>query len=136
MTKIEATPNCGNSPKSQTLVELTVAIARADVSALAALVTLDVSWNPVGRKRVAGVEAFCKAITRYGPAKRLTIRHVLTHGSSGAVDGIVDYNGRQRAFCFMFDFANAKGKAVRNISSYSIALPADSVGRPDSASES
>jgi len=122
MTTIDVRVNCGNSPKSRLLVDLITAIAVADESTIAALVTADVAWHPVGRKAVHGQQAFCKAITRYGAATAVAVEHVLTHGAGGAIDGIVEFGDKRRAFCYVVDFASAKGSQVRRLTSYSVAL--------------
>lgn len=122
MTRIYKDTGCGNSPKNHRLQEFVVAIAKADVSGISKAVTDEIRWAPVGRKPVAGREAFTKAITRYGPATELTIEHVISHGKVGAVNGIVEFGEKRRAFCYVFEFSNAKGTEVGSITSYSIPL--------------
>lgn len=97
-------------------------MAQADTERARELVSDDVHWLAVGRKPVSGVERFCKAISRYGPASELTIEHVVSHGRSGAVDGVVTVGGKSRAFCHMYDFANAKGTKVRSLTTYTLVL--------------
>jgi hypothetical protein len=67
-------------------------------------------------------DAFIKAITRHRSATRLTIDHVISNGEAGAVDGVVKFGKTKRAFCFVFEFASAKGTRVSGMSSYSIPL--------------
>jgi len=51
----------------------------------------------------------------------LTIRHITTHGKAGAADGRIGFkNGKTRAFCNIYEFSNAKGTNVKEISSYAI----------------
>jgi hypothetical protein len=122
VTDIETKADCGNSPKNALLQALVVAVARADSSAIAKLVAEDVCWTPVGRKPVMGREQFCKQITRHGPATRVTIEHVISHGRAGAADGIVAFGKKRRAFCYVFEFSNAKGTEVKAITAYSLPL--------------
>jgi hypothetical protein len=122
MTEIKQTQDCGNSPKNQLLHDLAIALASADVSRLAGIVTEDVRWLPVGATPASGVDAFCRAVTRFGPATAVTIEHVVSHGKAGAVDGVVEFGRKRRAFCLVIEFANAKGTEVSEITSYSIAL--------------
>jgi hypothetical protein len=68
-----------------------------------------------------GAEAFCKAITRYGPATVLTIEHVICHGKAGAVNGVVEYGRKRRAFCYVVEFS-AKALKVGEITTFSVAL--------------
>jgi hypothetical protein len=122
MTEIRRSKDCGNSPKNQLLQNLVLAFARADVSQISELVTSDVRWLPVGRNPVSGAEAIAKAITHYGPATRITIDHVISHGKAGAVNGVIEFGRERRAFCYVFEFGSAKGSNVCGITSYSVAL--------------
>lgn len=122
MTEIRKSGDCGNSPKNRLLQELVIAFARGDGSRVAEVVTEEVRWQPVGGKAVQGVETVCRAVTRHGPATRLTIAHVVSHGRAGAVDGVVEFGRKRRAFCHVFEFGSAKGDRVRGITSFSIAL--------------
>jgi hypothetical protein len=122
MTELQLNKNCGNSPKNQLLQELTVAMALADVERLSDLVTADVQWTQMGRMPVSGSQSVCRALARLGRATALKIDHVISHGSSGAVDGVVVFRRKRRAFCHVFDFASAKGTGVSGITTYSIAV--------------
>lgn len=122
MTRVKKRVDCGNSPKNEVLQELTIAMARGNEARVREFLTTSFEWLPVGRQPVAGVDAVCKALLRYGPASALTIEHVISHGRSGAVDGFIEFGNKRRAFCNVFDFENAKGTRVRALTSYSIAL--------------
>jgi hypothetical protein len=122
MTIIQKSSDCGNSPKNRLLQELTIAMARGDTQRVRELVSDDVHWLAIGRQPVHGVDAFCKWISRYGAASRLTIEHVVSHGRSGAVNGVVSFGEKSRAFCHMYEFASAKGTSVKSLTSYTIAL--------------
>jgi len=122
MTKICRSSDCGNSPKNQLVQEFTIAMARCDTERVREIVTDDVHWVPIGRKPVHGVDAFCEALARYGPASQLTIEHVLSHGRTGAVNGVVSFGEKSRAFCHMYIFGNVKGANIKSLSTYTIPL--------------
>jgi hypothetical protein len=122
MTVISECAGCGNSPKNRLLQELVIAMARADLGEIEALVSQEVRWLVPGNKPVVGAKAFCKAVTRHGPATRLALAHVVSHGRSGTVDGVVEFGGKSRAFCHVFEFGSAKGTDVKSITTYSSAL--------------
>jgi hypothetical protein len=122
MTKIQLSEDCGNSPKNQLLQALTVAIARADSEQILSHVTKEVQWSPVGRKPILGSQSVVDALVRMGPATSLQVGHVVSHGRSGAVDGIVAFGAKKRAFCHVYEFASAKGSQVSGITTYSIAI--------------
>jgi hypothetical protein len=121
MTEIRSSEDWDKSPKNLLLQDLTVAFAHADVLRIADFVARDVRWLPVGGKPVLGAEAFCKAITRYGPATVLTFEHVICHGKAGAVNGVVEYGRKRRAFCYVVEFS-AKALKVGEITTFSVAL--------------
>lgn len=124
VTKIQRSQDCGNSPKNLLLQELTIAIAIADEARILALLTTDVQWNPITSKPVSGAQAVCRALLRYGPATSLTIGRVISHGRSGAVDGVVVFGdeSKKRAFCHVYEFGNPKGVDISGITTYSIAM--------------
>ena len=54
-------------------------------------------------------------------AIQLTLHHVATHGTAGAVNGTTKLkNGKTYAFCDVYEFSNAKAVAVKEITSYII----------------
>lgn len=123
MTEIRHTKEYDKSQKNLLLVELIVATAHADVPRIEDLVANDVRWLPVGSEPILGSEAVCKAATRYGTATALTIDSVVSHGRTGAVNGVVEFGRKRRAFCWVIELGGAKGLEVTEITSYSIALP-------------
>jgi hypothetical protein len=91
MTEIRKPRDCGNWPRNRTLQDLAIAIAVADSHLIAQLVTDDVLWRPAGGRPVSGADAVSRGLARYGPAKVLTLEHAISHGRSGAVNGVVEY---------------------------------------------
>jgi hypothetical protein len=63
-----------------------------------------------------------RGITREDPATNVTIDHVVSHGKAGAVDGMIAFGRKRRAFCHVFEFGSAKGTHVNRIISYAIPL--------------
>jgi hypothetical protein len=120
--KINQPKDCGNSPKIRILQDLAIAIAVADSRLIMRLVTDDVLWRPTGSRPVSGADAVSRGLARYGPAKVLSLEHAVSHGRAGAVNGIVEYARKRRAFCLVVEFAGAKGDKVREITSYSVAI--------------
>jgi len=122
MTKVQMNTNGSNTPQNLLLQELTIAMARGDTMVARELVTGDIEWVHIGRKPVTGVDAFCKAFTKYGSASALEIEHIICQGKAGAVNGVVQLGGKRRAFCHVYEFGNAKCSVVKALTSYSIAL--------------
>ena len=125
MTKVILSEDCGNSPKNIFLTKLTTAFAKGDSKFLLGSVTDDIRWNIVGDKVIAGKDRFAEALKQMkdDKAAALTIDHVATHGKAGAVNGTTSFkNGKARAFCDVYEFSNAKGTVIKEITSYRIEI--------------
>ena len=122
MPQIKPGNDCGNSPKNLFLQNLTIAMASGNAQRISRFLTPDVVWQTAGGKPVSGVEQVCKTITRFGPATLLEIEHVITHGKAGAVNGIVQFGRKKRAFCHVYEFSSARGTAVKQITAYALTL--------------
>jgi hypothetical protein len=88
-------------------------------------VTNDIHWHIVGERLVEGKEVFAEALEKIGNdrVENLIIRHVVSHGKAGAVNGISKLkNGKTVAFCEVYEFSGAKGTSVREITSYAIEI--------------
>ena len=122
MTRVIKDKSCGNSPKNELLQAFCIAAARKDLGLIEDLVTDDVGWHQVGRKPVSGSTAVARAITKYCPASKLRIDHVISHGKAGSVDGIIEFGNKRRAFCHVFEFASARADRIRSIKTFSVAV--------------
>jgi hypothetical protein len=122
MTKVVRSQDCGNSPKNQLVENLTVALATGDHPTVAGLVTDDVQWRIIGGEVLHGREAVLRALQDVNGKSiaQLTVSHVVTHGKAGAVNGAVWFRDATREFCDVFEFGNAKGTSVSQITSYRI----------------
>ena len=125
MTRVIISEDCGNSPKNILVQELTIALGKGNTKFLLKNVTDDVRWNILGDKVIQGKDRFAEALeeSKNDPALELTIHHVATHGKAGAVNGTTKFkNNKTRAFCNVYEFSNAKGTSVREITSYVIEI--------------
>jgi SnoaL-like protein len=125
MTRVIFSEDCGNSPKNIFLTKLTTAFAKGDSKFILGSVTDDIRWNIVGDKVIEGKDRFAEALKQMkgDTAVALTIDHVTTHGKAGAVNGTTKLkNGKTHAFCDVYEFNNAKGTGVKEITSYVIEI--------------
>jgi hypothetical protein len=125
MTKVIVSEDCGNSPKNIFLKEMTAAFAKGDVKYLLAHVTEDIHWNILSYGSIKGKNDFADALKQMKTIKvrSVTIHHIATHGKSGFVNGTTQLeDGKTSTFCDVYEFSNAKGSAVKEITSYVIAL--------------
>jgi hypothetical protein len=121
--KIIASEDCGNSPKNSFLQELTIALARADSRYVLDRVSEEVRWKIVGHPLLQGKTELGAILQKQKTqrVRELIIHHVATHGKAGAVNGTIKLEkGKTREFCHVFEFTNAKGNQVGEITSYII----------------
>jgi hypothetical protein len=104
---------------------MTAAFAKGDAKYLLAHVTDDIHWNILGFGSIEGKDAFANALKQMKAikVKSVTIHHIATHGKSGFVNGTTQLeDGKMSTFCDVYEFSNTKGSAVKEITSYVIAL--------------
>jgi hypothetical protein len=118
--KITTRADCGNSPKNQFVEALTIALAKGSRRALWKMLAVDVEWCVAGGPVFHGIETVAQVAEQGGIAE-LIIDTVITHGRSGAVSGTRRMtDGREIAFCFVFEFTSAKGDRVGRLVEYRI----------------
>lgn len=124
MTRVIIGEDCGNSPKNIFVQEITIALAKGDVKSVLNSLTEDIRWNIVGDRVLQGTEQFVEALQAKKNEKvvELNIHHIATHGKAGAVDGTLKFENRSLAFCYVYEFSNAKGIAIKEITSYIIEI--------------
>ena len=125
MTRVIIAEDCGNSPKNIFIQELTIAFAKGDLKHILERVTDDICWNIVGDGVIHGKDGFADALKqmKITKVKMVAIHHIATHGKSGFVNGTTTWeNGKTSSFCDVYEFSNAKGVAVKEITSYVIEL--------------
>ncbi|WP_339703419.1 nuclear transport factor 2 family protein [uncultured Marixanthomonas sp.] len=125
MTKIIASPNCGNSPKMEFLKQFNIAFAEGNVEFLIEGVTEGIVWNVIGDKKIEGIEAFTAELERMQAVKasELKLNQILSHGKEGAANGMmIMENGNKYAFSDFYVFQSTKGEKIKTITSYCIKL--------------
>ena len=130
MLNIRVDEDCGNAPKKLLLRDFEIAFAQNDVAHLREQVAADIHWNRVGDKVLEGAEAMAAemaaglAQSQSPKATELTLTNIITHGKTGAVDGMLTLeDGSSYAFCHVYSFSsNAKNAKIKAITAYVIAL--------------
>jgi hypothetical protein len=116
-------PDCGNSPKNLFIEELAIALTTQDIEGVSSSISDQVQWKVVGRSFARGRQEFIKALPKIFPrgASALQIGRVVSHGRAGAVNGTIELNNEEVIeFCHVFEFTNAKGTSVEQVTSYII----------------
>lgn len=113
--------DCANSPKNQFVARCAVALAGYDTGWLRATLIPGVNWIIAGSGDIEGVDALLDALPVYLPAdaRRIEVRHALSHGLSGAVDGLIrSAGGMEFLFCHMIEFSSVKATHISRITSW------------------
>ena len=126
MVKITVDEDCGNAPKKLLLRDFNIAVVQNDSEFISRNVADAIRWDMVGDKVLEGkgdVAAGLEQVKRKN-ATELTLKNIITHGNTGAVDGLLRFeDGRSYAFCDVYRFSSsAKDAKIKEITSYVIAL--------------
>src|SRR5258706_16008652 len=115
MTQVNIAEDCGNSPKNMFIQKLTIAFAKADAKFILSSVTEDIHWHIVGQKTIEGKTEFAKALEQRAKDKalELSIRHVMTHGKAGAVNGVLKFKSGSSPRVF-YRVGFQRGKSTRS----------------------
>lgn len=125
MTKITASPNCGNSPKMEFIKQFNIAFAEGNVAFLTNNVTDNIVWNIIGDKKIEGKKAFTEELEKMKAirASELILDQILSHGKEGAANGWMKMeNGNEYAFSDFYIFQHAKGEKIKVITSYCLEI--------------
>ncbi|WNF24720.1 hypothetical protein [Mesobacillus jeotgali] len=122
--KIDCPKDCGNAPKKVILKEITVALATRDYIGLCENMADDIRWKIAGHKSFFGKEALKDALNQktINSLIQLQIQNIITHGSTGAVNGIFVFDDHSTlSFCEVYKFSSAgKSAKVKEIVSYRV----------------
>lgn len=88
-------------------------------------VTEDIQWNIISKAPVIGKDMFTKQLNtmKMNQYSDLTIKNIITHGISAAVDGTVNVTNQDGdirivSFCHLVRFNKFKDGIVKEITSY------------------
>ncbi|ETT85325.1 hypothetical protein MKZ08_07325 [Viridibacillus sp. FSL R5-0477] len=122
--KVVCPYDCGNAPKKKLLQELTIAIAKNDQSFILEHLKDDVCWDIVGNKQIQGNNHVVEILSKKEKdrATELHINNIITHGSTGSINGIIILESKKRyAFCDIYNFTSAgKTSKIKEITSFLI----------------
>ena len=118
MLKLIIGEDCGNSPKKSFLKQINIAFAKGDSIFIINNVSEDITWNIIGDMLIQGKSDLEKTLENMKKdiVEELTINSIITHGREGAVNGLIKMkDGRNYAFCDIYEFCGAKGSCVNQL---------------------
>lgn len=124
MIKIIRSDDCGNSPKNKLLEDVEIALAQKDTAFLLGVLAPDICWRIIGQATAHGTAEFLEVLAGTFQASEITeiaIHHALNHGKAGSVNGWrKHHNGKVYEFCTVYEFSNAKGTGIKEMTHYAI----------------
>lgn len=118
--KTEVMFHCGNAPKMERVVELTIALAKKDVNLVKLHVREDFVWKTVGKDEVISFDELTDALEQKPAVMELNIENALSHGNGAMCEGMLSFeDGSKMYFCNVVKFVNtAKDALVKEAHSY------------------
>lgn len=116
----EVMVHCGNSPKMERVIELTLALASKDAKSVMAYVREDFVWKTVGEEDVISFENLTQELAKRPTVKKINVENALSHGNGAMCEGILFFeNGDVLYFCNVIKFVNtAKDALVKEAHTY------------------
>lgn len=122
--KTEILFHCGNAPKMERVIELTVALAGKHASDAKSHVSEDFTWREVGGDEALHYDELDEKLSKRPSVKLLKIDNALSHGNGAMCEGVMEFDDGDRLhFCMVVEFVNtAKDALVKRAHSYYVAI--------------
>lgn len=126
MVAMTVPEGCGNSPKILFVKDFIVATVSADRAFVERNTTDDIRWDLVGGQCISGKQDVLAELQRLrgDEVVGLSINTIVTHGYSGAANGVLQFrDGKTIAFCDIYQFrASTNNAPIKAITTYAIVL--------------
>lgn|SRR5690606_10671850 len=117
MTRLNRSPDCGNSPKNKMVEDIGIALEMRDCEYLSTILYSGAVWSYSKSITPTAEQILDRLITQDKPAA-LTICHAFCHGKVGAVNGHAERGKSEQYFCHIIEFTSTKCNRVKRIDSY------------------
>ena len=118
--KTDIMVHCGNSPKMERVIDLTVALGTKDTDLVKQHVRDDFTWKNVGSDTVISFENLNLHLNERPPVKELKVTNALSHGNRAMCEGTLLFeDGAFLHFCNVVKFVNtAKDALIKEAHTY------------------
>lgn len=118
--KTEVMFHCGNAPKMQRVIELTIALSKKDVNSVKLHVREDFIWKTVGKDDVISLHNLTQELAKRPTVTELNVENALSHGNGAMCEGTLSFeDGSLLYFCNVVKFVNtAKDALVKEAHTY------------------
>lgn len=118
--KIKVMFHCGNAPKMERVIELTIALAKKDVNLVKSHVCKNFVWKTVGKDDVISFDDLSQELAKRPTVTELNVENALSHGNGAMCEGTFSFeDGGRLYFCNVVKFVNtAKDALVKEAHTY------------------
>ncbi len=119
---LEIMNHCGNAPKMERVIELTIALAKKDINLIYPHVSKDFIWRIVGSDKETKLYELVQEFTNITTITKLTIENALSHGNGAMCEGTVTFEGGNVFyFCNVVKYTSTtKNASVQELHTYYI----------------
>jgi len=117
MTRLNRSPDCGNSPKNKMVEDIGIALEMRDFEYLSTILDSGAVWS-YSRSMMTTAKQILDALIAQDKPAAVTIRHALCHGKVGAVNGYAERSKSEQHFCHIIEFTSTKCNRIKRIDSY------------------
>lgn len=111
--KIEVMFHCGNAPKMERVIDLTIALSKKDIDAVKTHVREDFTWRIVGENHIVKLDQLSQTLITKPQILELTVENALSHGKGAMCEGVITFdNGLTYVFCNVVQFVNTASDAL------------------------
>lgn len=111
--KREVLFHCGNAPKMERVIDLTLALAERDVAVVKTHVREDFVWRTVGADDEITYDQLADVLPNRPAVDKVTVENALSHGNGAMCEGLLEFaDGDQLRFCMVVEFVNTGKDAL------------------------
>lgn len=112
--------HCGNAPKMERVIDLTVALAKKDPGRVKQLVSNGFVWRELDGSEVLNYENIGQELVKRPDVKKLTVSNALSHGNGAMCEGVLSFgDGDNLDYCAIAKFTStAKDALIKEIHFY------------------
>ena len=120
--KVDVMFRCGNAPKMERVIDLTIAIANKNLNQIKAHVREDFKWKIVGEEVVFSLDEITQVLAKKPIISAIKVENALSHGNGAMCEGILTLDhGDILHFCNVVTFVNtAKDALIKEAHTYLI----------------
>lgn len=112
--------HCGNAPKIERVIDMTVALAARSASEVHTHVREDFVWSDASGVEILKYESLDEVLQQRPEVKKISVDNALSHGNGAMCEGELEFtDGDRLRYCMVAKFVNtAKDALVKEAHTY------------------